>query len=81
MKPYRFAICGMAGQDAVCLDPAETMLEDDAAAEFHARRLARELKKSAAPHPFGWTIVARDGERDVCFVPVGPRRASGRARR
>jgi hypothetical protein len=71
MKRYHFATCGVAGQDFVLLDPAGVLLEDDAAAECHARRLARQLKSKAPLHPFGWTLVAREGERDVCFVHVG----------
>ena len=71
MKRYHFATCGVAGQDDVLLDSAGMVLEDDAAAEFYARRLARELRKTR-PHPVGWTLVAREGERDVCFVPVNP---------
>ena len=53
-----------------CLIP--TVLEDDAAAEFRARKLVRELKKQTLVHPVGWTMVVREGERDVCFVRVDP---------
>jgi hypothetical protein len=47
-------------------------LEDDAAAEFYARKLARGIKRKTMVHAMGWTLVAREGERDVCFVRVEP---------
>ena len=72
MPRYHFATCGTAGQDFALLDPAGSILEDDAAAEFRARKLVRELKKQTLVHPVGWTMVVREGERDVCFVRVGP---------
>ena len=72
MPRYHFATCGMAGQDFALLDPAGMLLEDDAAAEFYARRLARGLKQQTMVHPLGWTMVVREGERDVCFVRVDP---------
>jgi len=61
-----------SGQDFALLDPNGLLLEDDAAAEFRARKLVRELKKQTLVHPVGWTMVVREGERDVCFVRVGP---------
>ncbi len=72
MPRYHFATCGMAGQDFALLDPAGMVLQDDAAAEFRARALVRELKKKTLRHPVGWTMVVREGERDVCFVRVAP---------
>ena len=72
MPRYHFATCGTAGQDFALLDRAGSVLEDDAAAEFRARKLVRELKKQTLVHPVGWTMVVREGERDVCFVRVGP---------
>ena len=72
MPRYHFATCGMAGQDFALLDPAGMILEDDAAAAFRARALIRELKKTTLRHPVGWTMVVREGERDVCFVRVAP---------
>jgi hypothetical protein len=62
----------MAGQDFALLDPNGMLLEDDAAAEFYARRLVRSLKQQTLFHPVGWTMVVREGERDVSFVHVDP---------
>lgn len=72
MPRYHFATCGLAGQDFAVLDPAGSVLADDAAAEFRARALVREIRKSTRVHPVGWTLVVREGEREVCFVPVAP---------
>ena len=72
MPRYHFATCGLAGQDFALLDPNGSILEDDEAAAFHARRLVRDVKKRTMAHPVGWTLVVREGERDVCFVRVDP---------
>jgi hypothetical protein len=72
MRRYHFATSGLAGQDFVLIDPVGMLLEDDAAAEFYARRLAREIKNRTLFHAVGWTLVVRNGQRDVCFVSVKP---------
>jgi len=64
--------CGLAGQDLAILQPGGLDLQDDAAAEFRARKLARDLKKGTQFHPVGWTLVVHQGEREVCFVHVRP---------
>ena len=72
MPRYHFATCGPGGQDFALLDPCGSILEDDAAATFHARRLVRELKRKIQFHPIGWTLVVREGSRDVRFLGVRP---------
>ena len=72
MPRYHFATCGAAGQDFALLDPGGSILEDDAAATFFARKLARGIKKRTMLHPVGWNMVVCQGEREVCFVHVGP---------
>ena len=72
MPLYHFATCGVAGQDFTLLDPAGSVMEDDAAAEFYARKLARGIRQRTMVHAIGWTLVAREGERDVCFVRISP---------
>ena len=76
MRRYRFVPRGPALDTPVLADSPGTLLEDDEAAQFHARRLIQQLTDSDPTGYIGWAMDVTEGARKVCSIPFDkPRKA------